>query len=69
VADEAGLGALAEQVKGIGYRCWRVETRLFDPANFNRRDDDIFAGATALALVATPEEIDCDAMPSDLREA
>ncbi len=39
------LAALAEQVKGYGYRCWRIETPLFDPANFNRRDDDIFAGA------------------------
>ena len=58
VEDEATLGALSEQVKGLGYRCWRVETGLYDRANFNRRDDDIFAGRSALALVAVPEESD-----------
>jgi tetratricopeptide (TPR) repeat protein len=58
VATQAELDALAEQVKGYGYRCWRMETPLYDAANFNRRDDDIFAGRTALALVAMPEESD-----------
>ncbi len=57
VADEAELQALAERVKGFGYRCWRLETPLFDPANFNRRDDDLFAGRTALTLAAVPEEM------------
>ena len=64
-----GANALAEQVKGYGYRCWRVETPLYDPANFNRRDDDIFGGRTALALVAIPEEINSHVVPSSLREA
>ncbi len=68
-ANEAELNALAEQVKGYGYRCWRVETPLYDPANFNRRDDDIFGGRTALALVAIPEEINSHVVPSSLREA
>lgn len=69
VADEAALKALAEQVKALGYRCWRLDTPLFDSANFNRRDDDIFAGATALALAAVPEEIDSGVERSPLREA
>ena len=60
-AEEAELQALAERVKGFGYRCWRIETPLFDPANFNRRDDDLFAGRTALTLAAVPEEMDAGA--------
>jgi precorrin-6B methylase 2 len=60
-ADEAEVALLAEQVKGYGYRCWRIETPLFDPANFNRRDDDIFDGAKRVAVVAVPEEVETDA--------
>jgi hypothetical protein len=37
-----------------------VETAWFNVQNFNRRDDDIFAGRTALALVAVPEEREAD---------
>ena len=59
-ADAALLGALAERVKAFSYRCWRLETALFNAANFNRRDTDIFAGRKALALLAIPEEIDVD---------
>ena len=68
-AEEAELSELAEQVKGFGYRCWRVETPLYDAANFNRRDDDLYAGRTALALAAVPEEIDAGNLTSSLREA
>jgi Flp pilus assembly protein TadD len=57
-ADETMLDTLAELVKRFSYRCWRLETALFNPANFNRRDTDIFAGGKALALLALPEEID-----------
>jgi tetratricopeptide (TPR) repeat protein len=59
-ADAALLGTLAEQVKAFSYRCWRLETALFNAANFNRRDADIFAGRKALALLAIPEEVDVD---------
>ncbi len=69
VTAEAELMALAEQVKGYGYRCWRIDTPLYDPANFNRRDDDLYAGQSALALAAVPEEMDASAMPSGLRDA
>jgi hypothetical protein len=43
-------------VKQFGYRCWRVDTPLFSPDNFNRRDDHIFDGLSAVALLALPEE-------------
>jgi hypothetical protein len=33
-----------------------MQTALFNPANFNRRDTDIFGGEAALALLAIPEE-------------
>ena len=45
-----------------------METALFNPENFNRRDTDIFAGRTALALLAIPEEIDVDIALDDCVE-
>ena len=54
--DEAHLHELAGHVRRFSYRCWRVETRLYDTNNFNRRPADIFDGRTALALLAIPEE-------------
>jgi FkbM family methyltransferase len=58
--DEAGLTVLAQRVKQMSYRCWRHETALFNPNNFNRRVEDIFSGQTALALLAIPEEAEVD---------
>jgi tRNA A58 N-methylase Trm61 len=59
-ADEQTLRELTERAREFGYRCWRMETALFNPQNFNRRETDIFGGAKALALLAIPEEIDVD---------
>jgi FkbM family methyltransferase len=59
-ADEPVLTALVHRAQAFSYRCWRMETALFNPQNFNRRDTDIFAGRTARALLAIPEEIDVD---------
>ena len=59
-ADEARLHELVNRAREFGYRCWRMETALFDPKNFNRREADIFGGGNALALLAIPEEIDVD---------
>ena len=59
-ADEPTLQELVERAREFGYRCWRLETTLFNPRNFNRRETDIFDGAKALALLAIPEEIDVD---------
>jgi tetratricopeptide (TPR) repeat protein len=58
--DDQGLRELTERAREFGYRCWRMETALFDPQNFNQRETDIFGGAKALALLAIPEEIDVD---------
>jgi hypothetical protein len=62
VPDDAALVRLGARVRELGYRTWRMDTPMFPPSNFNRREDDIFGGRSALALVALPEEI-------DLREA
>ena len=59
-ADEATLGELAQRTREFSYRCWRMETPLFNPQNFNRRETDIFDGGSALALLAIPEEIEVD---------
>jgi hypothetical protein len=45
----------------FGYRCWGVEAPMFNPSNFNRVEDDVFAGACVLALLALPEE--CEFVP------
>ena len=58
--DEPMLTRLAHRAKEFSYRCWRTESALFTPENFNRRDTDIFAGGTALALLAIPEEVEVD---------
>jgi hypothetical protein len=58
--DEPELRALTERAREFGYRCWRMETALFNPQNFNRREADIFTGARATALLAIPEEIEVD---------
>jgi hypothetical protein len=59
--DEPTLTELAHRAQEFSYRCWRMETALFNPANFNRRDADIFPPTrTVLALLAIPEEIDVD---------
>jgi FkbM family methyltransferase len=39
-----------------GYRSWRVETPLFNPTNFNRREDDIFDGMQSFALLGVAME-------------
>ena len=48
------------RAKEFGYRCWHFEAPMFNPANFNRRDDDIFSGRSASALLAIPEEAAVD---------
>ncbi len=60
VADQLSMAALAARAREFGYRCWQMETPLFNPKNFNRRETDIFAGRAARALLAVPEEIDVD---------
>lgn len=57
VVDAAAGNRWFHALQGFGYRCWAYETALFNPANFNRRPNDVFAGRTALAVIAIPEEV------------
>ena len=54
--DDEALMRIATGARDYGYACWRLETPMFNPANFNGRSEDIFGGRVALALVAVPEE-------------
>lgn len=58
VDGDAALDGLAARVREFGYRAFRMETACFAPSNFNRREDDVFGGRRAHALVALPEEVD-----------
>ena len=44
----------------FGYRCWRMDSPLFNPRNFNHCDANVFSNRTAVALVAIPEEMEGD---------
>ena len=59
-AIEAALRAFASRVGDFGYSCWKCETSLFNPDNFNLRRDDRFGGRIALALIGIPEESDVE---------
>lgn len=56
VPDDGALVRCGARVREFGYRTWRLRTRLVSPANFARRDDDVFGGRVALAVLALPEE-------------
>lgn len=62
-SSSAGATRWVTSLRELGYRCWRYETLWFNPANFNRRSGDIFAGRVAVALLAIPEEIAFAAPP------
>ena len=51
---------LTRNLKDFSYRCWRIETPLFNPANFNNHEADVFDGRMAYAILAIPEEIEVD---------
>jgi hypothetical protein len=59
-ADGTALRALSQRVREFGYRTWSVSTALFNPDNFNRRSENVFGHAAALALLAIPEESGVD---------
>ena len=60
--SDAALRALAAQTRDFGYRCWKLETSLFNPDNYNLRTDDIFPGRKAVALLGIPEETESEAL-------
>ena len=56
--SESQGGAVAMQLKTFGYRCWTYAVPLYNPDNFNRRDDDRTQGGYAYGIVGIPEEHD-----------
>ncbi len=56
---------IANTLSDTGYRCWKVEMRMFDPRNFNGSSIDIFDGRTSCTLIAVPEERDPGAVLDD----
>jgi len=58
--DEPKLMQLVDHVKQFSYRCWRMESGLFNPMNFNCRLDNVFGERRALALLAIPAEVVVD---------
>ncbi len=67
-ADGTAVDRVAAIARAHGYRCWRHECALFNPDNFNRRDNDIFAGRIAFALLAFPEEAEVERLLADCVE-
>jgi hypothetical protein len=60
ITNRSDQDPLSAKAKDFGYRCFVVETPLFNLANFNLRATDIFKGRSALALLAIPEETEID---------
>jgi FkbM family methyltransferase len=60
VSGETELNDVNDEAKQFGYRCWRVDTPLFNTDNFNFWEIDVFAGAVMTALLAIPEETDLE---------
>jgi FkbM family methyltransferase len=58
VDDSASAGRVAARMRTFGYRSWLHRAPVFNSENFNLTDRDLFQGATALAVVAVPEETD-----------
>ena len=54
--DATAMKLLIAHLKGFGYACWSCKVPLFNAANFNLRDEDVFAGRMSLSLLALPEE-------------
>ena len=61
VADGDDLTRTVPVLRACQYSCWRIETPLFNPSNFNARDIDVFGGRTSLSIVGIPEELKFDA--------
>jgi hypothetical protein len=59
-ASDDELQECARAIHDCGYQSWRITSPLFNPSNYNRRDDDIFCGKVAFGLLSIPEEIEMD---------
>ena len=56
VTDAQSSADVISIARDFGYACWRFDSPLFNAANFNMREDDVFDGSGALAVLAFPEE-------------
>lgn len=56
VSCREALHEIKARLDGLAYACWRAETPMFNPANHNGQDVDLFDGRTSAALLAIPEE-------------
>jgi tetratricopeptide (TPR) repeat protein len=59
-ASPDDLGEADSIAHTYGYAVRTVKTPLFNPENYNRRTDDLFAGRGTMAMLLIPEEIDID---------
>jgi FkbM family methyltransferase len=56
VSNEQALEDVAAVITPVRYACWKAAVPMFNPANFNGRDVDVFEGRKSLALVAVAAE-------------
>ena len=68
VPDASSLTAAAELAMTFGYRCWRMDTSIFDSGNFYRVEDDVSSGRSSIALLAVPEETSPAFVPDGCEE-
>lgn len=66
--DHSAAREIVEFVTGYAYRCWQMDTPLFNVDNFFLRTDNVFGSESATALLAIPEERDVAPIPSGLKE-
>src|SRR5439155_1197158 len=53
---DVAVDEIAASLRASGYRCFRTDTPLFNPQNFYRRTDDVFAGRVSATVLGFPEE-------------
>jgi precorrin-6B methylase 2 len=54
--DEALVAELQQRLQNLGYQCHFHASALYVASNFNRRQDDMFAGSGVPMILAIPEE-------------
>lgn len=52
--------SLASFLSAHGYKCWTMTVPLFNPANFFQTSENKFDGASDIAVLAVPEEVQVD---------
>jgi len=60
VTDHESIDEIVVRLRDFGYRCWKMASHRFNPANFNRQEINVFSGQIAWATLAMPEESGVD---------